>query len=101
MTNFPKQQILEKILEQAPVQTNLKGKIIHKGKQIVIYAYYNNSGIMDPEPRVRRISSSLVRQIQHPVSRKIKKIIKKVRKSLQKDTSPEVQSQGIFLFGNE
>lgn len=54
MPEFDKNKVLEQILKDVPVKLNLRGEVVIKGKKRVIYAFYQNSGIPDPDLKYDR-----------------------------------------------
>ena len=49
MSQFNSDKVLRRILEDAPILSNLRGEIEVDGKKRGIYAYYYNRGAQDPE----------------------------------------------------
>ncbi len=49
MTGFDEKEVLETILKECPILTNIRGTINVKGNNRVIYAYYCNRGVKDPD----------------------------------------------------
>lgn len=62
MTNFDKNKILERILEEAPTLSNRRGEIKTEGPVVekrAIYAFYGNLGIPDPDLHYHRKNNPL------------------------------------------
>jgi hypothetical protein len=58
MLVFDKQKVLERIIQEAPILSNRRGEIdIGRGKKGVIYAYYYNRGLPDPELHYDRVKA--------------------------------------------
>ncbi|MBU3912527.1 MAG: hypothetical protein KKB21_02120 [Nanoarchaeota archaeon] len=54
MLGFDKKKVLEIILQEVPVKQNLVGEIEVNGKKRVVYAYYFNRGMPDPDLKYDR-----------------------------------------------
>ncbi len=54
MPEFDKNKVLEEILKEVPVKLNLREEVVVDGVTRVIYAFYQNSGIPDPELKYDR-----------------------------------------------
>src|SRR4030042_2945819 len=59
MPGFDKKAVLEVILKEAPVLTNLRKKITVRGRRRVIYAYYHPRGQPDAELKYDRLKNPI------------------------------------------
>ncbi len=105
LEGFNKFEVMERILEEVPIQTNLRREIEVNGEKRVLYAYYFNRGEPDPEVKYDR-KNEPIKTTHHSTLCEIYSVWKEeeqVKEFLERGVlkEGEVLNKGPWLESNE